>query len=120
MKTRYHLKSAISDLEWFRLSVDEAKRDPVGLWEMVKVGRQGFGLSGDDLEIFVSDFILQMLRSGARGIVGDKGARFGWSPVSQNHMEPQAFAESLIANWRTSKIDPDIDGIWFAFPSVFN
>lgn len=120
MKTRIHIKTGISDLEWFRLSVDEAKSDPVGLWEMIKVGRQGFGLSGDELEMFIRGFILEMLRSGAQCVVGDKGARFGWSPVSQYPEEPHAFAESLIADWRTSTIDPNADGVWFAFPSVFS
>ncbi len=120
MKTRTHIKTGITDLEWFRLSVDEAKSDPVGFWEMVKVGRQGFGLSGDELEVFVKDFILEMLRSGAQGVVGDKGARFGWSPVSPCSEDPHAFAESLIADWRASKTDPDAESVWFAFPSVFS
>jgi hypothetical protein len=120
MKTRIHLKTGISDVEWFRLSVDEAKSDPVGLWEMVKVGRQGFDLVGDELEMFVKDFILEMLRSGAQVVVGDKGARFGWSPIRQHPENLPAFAESLMADWRASKVDPDVDSVWFAFPSVFS
>lgn len=120
MKARAHIKTGISDLEWFRLSVDEAKSDPVGLWEMIKVGRQGFGLSGDELEGFVRDFILEMLVSGAQAVVGDKGARFGWSPINRYPIEPHALAESLIVDWRASKVDPNADGIWFAFPSVFS
>lgn len=120
MKTRTHIKTGITDLEWFRLSVEEAKNDPVGLWTAVRAGRHGFGLNGDELEVFVTDFILEMLKSGAQCVVGDKGARFGWSPVSQYPEDSLTFAKSLIADWRASKTEPDIDGVWFAFPSVFS
>jgi hypothetical protein len=120
MNTRTHIKTGISDLEWFRLSADEAKSDPVGFWEIVKVGRQGFGLCGYELEMFVTDFILEMLKSGAQCVVGDKGARFGWIPISPCPENSHTFAESLIADWRASKTDPDIDGVWFAFPSAFS
>ena len=120
MNTRTYLKTNLSDLDWFRLSVDEARSDPVGLWEMVKVGRQGFDLGGKELEMFVRDFILEMLGSGAQAVVGDKKASFGWRPLTPCPGDPNAVAESLIANWRASKVDPNVDGVWFAFPSVFN
>lgn len=92
----------------------------IPLWEMTKVGRHGFGLTGDELEMFVRDFILEMLSSGAQAVVGDKCARFGWSPINRFPEEPHALADSLIVDWRTSKVDPDADGVWFAFPSVFS
>lgn len=56
---RRHLKFGKLDSEWFQLSVDEARSDPIGFWEIVKTGRQGFGLDGEDLEAFVFDYVLE-------------------------------------------------------------
>ena len=109
----------MSSAEWFRLSVNEAKSDPVGLWEMVKVGRHGFGLESKELDGFVKDFIAEMLKSGALVVVGNKSAKFGWSQTDQYKGDADAIAESIVSEWRAALVDPDINGIWFACPSAY-
>jgi hypothetical protein len=43
--TKMHLKTGLSDIEWFRRAADEATRDPVGMCQIVRAGRDGFGLA---------------------------------------------------------------------------
>ncbi|RJF94907.1 hypothetical protein D3874_03590 [Oleomonas cavernae] len=112
-------KHGISDFEWFRATVNEAQSDPVGMWSMIRAGREGFALNGGELEDFVRRFVVEMITAGAVPIKGDKKAPFGWSPVPRYGGEPAKVADSLIGEWQESKSDPGLDGIWFAFPSVW-
>lgn len=116
---RNHEKSGLSDLEWFHRSVEEAHRDPVGMWQMVKAGRDGFGLRDAALDEFIKDFIIAMLKGGAVPVIGDKTAPFGWSPILQYDNDPESIADALIKDWKSSNNDPDVDGVWFAAPSVW-
>ncbi len=116
---RVHKKFGVSDVEWFNRSVEEAHRDPVGMWQMIKAGRDGFGLSGVLLEEFVKDFIVEMIKGGAVPVIGDKTSRFGWSPILKYGDDPEAIADALIKDWNSLKVDPDVDGVWFAAQSVW-
>ena len=117
---KHHLKSGHSDLEWFAMAIEEAKNDPVGLWAIVKEGRQGFGLDDRGLESFVKDYIVALIQSGAVPVVGDKTASFGWRPQYQYGNDPKNVAEFLVSEWRKSQVDPDVNGVWFACPSVWS
>jgi hypothetical protein len=114
-----HLRIGISDGEWIQRSLDEARSDPVGMWQMVRAGRDGFGLTGVDLHDFVRNFIVEMVAGGAVPIIGDKSAPFGWSRVSSHGVKPVDVASSLVNEWTQSGGEPDVDGVWFAFPSVW-
>ncbi len=46
--TTLRTKSGITDAEWIRTTVDEARSDPVGMWRIVRAGREGFALVGGD------------------------------------------------------------------------
>jgi hypothetical protein len=118
--TLTHLRTGISDAEWIRRSLDEARSDPVGMWQVVRAGRDGFGLTGAALEDFVRRFIAEMVAGGAGPIVGDKRAPSGWSPTTQFGLKAEDVAQSLVDEWKRSGVDPDVDGVWFAFPSVWN
>ncbi|NMG35569.1 hypothetical protein GRF61_14060 [Azoarcus sp. TTM-91] len=116
---RNHKTFGISDIEWFRRSIEEAHRDPVGMWQMIKAGRDGFGLDGLFLEEFVRDFIVEMIKGGAFPVIGNKASPFGWSPVPKYGGDPEEIADALIKDWKSSKTDPDVDGVWFAAQSVW-
>lgn len=116
---RNHRGSGLSDVEWFRRSIDEAHRDPVGMWQMIKAGRDGFGLSGVLLDEFVKDFIVAMLKGGAVPVIGDKAAPFGWRPALHDGSSPEDIAGALVRDWKSSRVDPDVDGVWFAAQSVW-
>ncbi|WP_077003535.1 hypothetical protein [Variovorax sp. KK3] len=117
--THFHLRTGISDSDWIQRSLDESESDPVGMWQMVKTGRDGFGLSGPALEDFVRRFISEMVAGGAHPIVGDRSAPFGWRRTIDHGDKPVDIAASLINSWKRSGIDPDVDGVWFARPSVW-
>jgi len=86
---------------------------------MVRAGREGFALVGSDLEDFVHRFIAEMVEAGAGPVIGDKTAPFGWSPVLKYGEDPATVADTLVSEWLASESDPDVDGIWFAFPNVW-
>lgn len=117
--TRIHLRAGLSDIEWFRRATDEATRDPVGMWQMVKAGRDGFGLTGLALDDFVREFIIELVKSGAVPVIGDRAAKFGWRPLQLHGADPKSLADSLVDDWHRAKSDPDVDGVWFAAPSVW-
>jgi len=109
----------MSDTEWIQRSLGAARSDPVGMWQMVRVGRDGFGLSGSALESFVRRFIEEMVSGGTEPIVGDRSTLSGWNRASVAHFAPNQVADILVDEWRKSGIDPDVDGVWFAYPSVW-
>ena len=113
---RRHVKFGMLDSEWFQLSINEARSDPIGFWEIVRTGRQGFGLDGEDLETFVFDYVLAMLKSGSNPIVGDRSCSSGWRLVSHYGPSAETAARAIVAEWKISSKDPDENSIWFAFP----
>jgi len=76
-------------------------------------------LSGILLDEFVKDFIIAMLKGGAFPVIGDRASPFGWSPILECDGDPEDIADALIKDWKNSKVDPDVDGVWFAAPSVW-
>lgn len=52
--------------EWIRRVPDELEVDGVGLWQIIPVGRDSFGLSGEPLVEFTQRCILAFLSRGAR------------------------------------------------------
>ncbi len=117
--THLHLRVDVSDTEWIQRSLQGAQSDPVGLWQMVKAGRYGFGLTGSTLEAFVRQFIEKIVAAGADPVIGGKMYRSGWSRTNRYGTEPVAIASALISEWNASGVDPDVAGVWFAFPSVW-
>lgn len=87
---------------------------------MVRAGREQFALTGVDLEEFVRRFVTEMIEAGANPVVGDRTTAFGWSPVLKYcGGDPAKAADALVREWLDSKSDPDVDGVWFAFPEVW-
>ena len=118
---RRHIKFGTLDSEWFQLSIDEARSDPIGFWDIVKTGRQGFGLDGVELEAFVFNYVLAMLKGGSNPVVGDRSRSSGWKPVSYHDgASAEAAAGAIVAEWKAALKDPDESSIWFAFPYVWD
>lgn len=117
--TNLLIKTGITDVEWIRSTVDEARSDPVGMWRMIRAGREQFCLAGSDLEDFVRRFITEMIKADADPIVGNKAAALGWSSTLKYGDDPASAADALVREWLDSNADPDVDGVWFAFPAVW-
>lgn len=114
-----HLKTGLTSADWISRSLESAKSDPVGLWQIVKAGRQGFGLDGPDLEDFVRGFIQELIRGGASPIVGDRSTSSGWSKTIKYGTKSEEVVDAIINEWKNDNTDPDVGGVWFALPSVW-
>lgn len=114
-----HLKYGTTERDWFQRSLDEARSDPIGLWAMVRAGRAGFGLSDGLLERFVLDFVLTLLRGGAIPILGGRTRASGWRPVYDYGPDHELAARAIVDEWKNGQGDPDEEGLWFAFPEVY-
>ena len=114
-----HLKFGNSTSDWMAKFIEKARTDPVGLWQIVKNGRYGFGLTGSELESFVTDHIVGLMRSGAQPITGYDDSASGWRLTADAGNDPEEFAKSVIAEWRHAQVDPNVEDVWFAFPTVW-
>ena len=72
--------------------------DDVGLWDVVSVGWQGFGLKGDGLSDFVRGAIVALAEHGAKPVVVVAVALPWW--VHREGVNP-AFPERATHEWRS-------------------
>ena len=114
-----HLKYGTTERDWLHRSLNEARNDPIGLWAMVRAGRAGFGLSDGLLERFVFDFVLTLLQGGAMPVMGDRTRASGWRAVYEYGQDHELAARTIVQEWKDAKGDPDEEGLWFAFPDVY-
>lgn len=114
-----HLRTGISDSDWFACALNESKADPVGLWQMEKAGRGGFGLDGVDLDDFVERFVLALVEGGAEPIKGDRSSPSGWSRCAEYSGSANDIAALISLEWKRAGRSADVDGVWFAFPGAW-
>ncbi len=95
---------------------NELEIDAVGLWQIIPQGRWDFGLSGEALEDFTKRHIVALIKKGAIPVRSvRKGEKF-WEPQLQYGTSPEEIADRVIAEWKSSGVDPDVSGVWFALP----
>jgi hypothetical protein len=99
--------------EW----IEKLPVDAVGLWQIVSFGRQGFGLSGEELITVVRQGIAALLAKGAVPVVGARDGIHVWTPVNYGDMAEET-SEAIITEWRSSGREPDVGDVWFALPHV--
>jgi hypothetical protein len=116
--TYSHLQTESGYLAWLEAKVNEARRDPVGLWQIVKGGRERFRVSGAALEDFVFRTIVHLVQAGAKPIAGDKREISGWQWTQEFGTDPEGIGNAVIAKWKVSGGDPDFGDVWFAFKSA--
>jgi hypothetical protein len=104
--------------EWIAAVPNELPIDAVGLWQIVPAGREGFGLSGEELIEFVRLNLLGLLESGAKPVIGAADGIHIWTlvPYGDNAVE---IADAIIEEWITSGLEPDGGDIWFALPHIY-
>ncbi|MBB4200708.1 hypothetical protein GGD83_004537 [Rhodoblastus sphagnicola] len=98
----------------------ELPRDAVGLWQIIPTGREGFGLSGDELAEFVSLCVAELLAQGAKPVVGGGGTKYDWIYQPQYCETNEIILDAVMKEWLASGA-PDCDpgGLWFALPSPY-
>ena len=106
--------------EYIDTVAGELPIDAVGLWQIVPAGRQGFGLSGDDLTEFVHQCVLALLAQGATPVVGGGGTEYDWLLQPQYGETVSDIAEAVINEWLAAgAVDCNPGGLWFALPSRY-
>jgi hypothetical protein len=68
--------------EWISTLPGELPVDAVGLWQIVSFGREGFGLSGDQLTDFVRRGIEELFAKGAKPVIGAMDGIHVWTTVN--------------------------------------
>lgn len=105
-------------MEYIETVPGELPIDAVGLWQIVPAGRQGFGLSGDDLTDFVRRCIHALLACGAKPVIGGKGTKYDWLFQPQYGESSEDIVNAIINEWLAAGSgDCDPGGLWFALSS---
>jgi hypothetical protein len=102
------------EAEWLDRKIIEAQNDPVGLWQLVKAGRERFGFDGIDLEQFIHRCIISLMETGAFPVSGDVSVPSGWHRQHRYGADPPAIAAAIIREWKRAGRDPDFGDVWFA------
>jgi hypothetical protein len=104
--------------EWIEKVPGELLVDAVGLWQIVSFGREGFGLSGDELVDYVRQNLFALFAKGAKPVQGALDNIHPWTLVDYGKTAEQ-MADAIINEWRNSGRDPDVGGVWFALPHIY-
>jgi hypothetical protein len=92
--------------------------DAVGLWQVVAAGREGFGLSENDLYDFVRQHIMALLEKGARPVMGSSDKIHFWMVVDYGKTSGE-IVDAILTEWQNSGHEPDVGGVWFALPHIY-
>jgi hypothetical protein len=104
--------------EWTSAIPEELPIDAVGLWQIVPAGRDGFGLSGNELVEFVRACVMALLGKGAKPVIGSRDGDYIWRLANYGET-PEQIADAIIAEWQRSGREPDAGGPWFALPHIY-
>jgi hypothetical protein len=103
--------------EWIALTPGSLNDIPVGMWEIVNNGRQGFGLEGEALATFIRRSIYALMDAGAKPVRG-VGRPGQWNLQVQYGSDKHEVAEAVIQEWlREGAPTPKPwTGLWFGLP----
>jgi hypothetical protein len=103
--------------KWIEKLPGELPVDAVGLWQIASFGREGFGLSGEELITVVRRGIAALLAKGAVPVIGAMDGIHTWTPVNYGDTAGE-ISEAIITEWRDSGREPDVGDVWFALPHI--
>lgn len=95
--------------EWIARVPNELEVDAVGLWQIIPVGIDSFGLSGGHLDDFARRCILALLRRGAVPVRVPSDV-----PATEYQGSHEEIADLIINDWKAGTLVADDDGLWFA------
>lgn len=97
---------------------EDLQIDAIGLWHVVVFGREGFGLSGDNLVSFVRRAIVALLAAGAKPVVGATDGVHCWTLADYGDTVDE-ICDAMITEWVRSRRDPGVGDVWFALPRIY-
>jgi hypothetical protein len=107
----------ISISEWIERTPNELEADAVGLWQVVRVGRESFLLDEDALNNFVRRSVVALVGRGGMPVRPSAQEGVFWEAQEHYGSTPEEIADAVVAEWHRSGVDPDEDGLWFALVS---
>jgi len=99
--------------EWIARLPNELDVDAVGLWQIIPVGIDSFGLSSERLEEFIYRCIMVLLQKGAVPVRAVSGVS-KWIPETTYQGSYEEIANRIVNDWKINKLVPDHDGLWFS------
>lgn len=103
--------------EWLDLFPNSIAQDAVGLWQIIPVGRDSFGLHGNDLIFFAREVVVRLLRKGGVPVIAAADKNFCWERKNYGSSEAE-IVDGIIEEWLLAGVDPDVEGVWFALPKM--
>ncbi|WP_353568951.1 hypothetical protein [Haloferula sargassicola] len=100
--------------EWIARIPNDLDNDGVGLWEIIRDGRESFSLEGDDLKEFVFLAIVSIMKEGGVPAIPSLSNKNIWGAARGYQGGESTVARKVIDQWTESGVDPDTEGIWFA------
>lgn len=100
--------------EWIERTPNELEVDAVGMWQIVPVGMDSFGLSGEGLEDFVRRSVIALINRGAKPVRPSSQKGICWEKQPQYGNFPDEIAENVLSEWISSEEEPNENGLWFA------
>lgn len=100
--------------EWIERTPNELDQDAVGLWQIVASGRDGFELSGEELDVFVRRSISALLVRGAVPVSASATKGKFWDERFDYGSSVEDITNNVIVEWHNAGVDPDHEGVWFA------
>ncbi|PRD41880.1 hypothetical protein C5748_19715 [Phyllobacterium phragmitis] len=95
--------------EWIARVPNELEVDAVGLWQIIPVGIDSFGLSGERLDDFARRCIIALLQKGAVPVRFPSGL-----PATEYQGSHEEIANQIVNEWKAGTLVADHDGLWFA------
>jgi hypothetical protein len=113
-----HRASGITIAEFANGLPSELSRDAVGLWEIVRSARYGFGLDNESAQGFAEFCIARLLASGAVPLFGSRTE--GWVAATEYGADVDSICSRVVSKWKAARVDPTPDdSIWFGLPELF-
>ena len=111
--THRHFSTPLS--QWIVQVPAELPFDAVGLWQIVPVLRQDFGLAGDALLQAVRAAIRALIEAGAIPVQGtDLPMR--WVPRQDLAASGERGVELIVEYWQALGRDPHVGDVWLTLP----
>lgn len=103
--------------EWIALTPGSLNDLPVGMWDIVYNGRDGFGLEDEPLKDFIRRSIYALVDAGAKPVVQREGSS-KWYLQTQYGSTKLEIADAVIQEWlRQGAPTPKVwTGLWFGLP----
>jgi hypothetical protein len=100
--------------EYIRGNIWEMQNDGVGFWGIADMGRRGFGYEGAELVAFLRNVLLEMMKAGARPVLGGGGSGYYWLVQEQYGSQPAEIVENVLKEWITRGMgEEDAGWLWF-------